>query len=205
MSQATEPRHLGRPREFDPDEALERALEVFWRQGYEGTSLGELTAAMGINRPSLYAAFGNKEALFRKALNRYADEHMGFIRVALEEPTARRAIEALLRGFVRAVADPRTPPGCLTVQGALASGPEAESIRAELTARRLAGEAALRARLDRARREGDLADDANPADLARYINTITQGVAVQAAGGATRRQLDRVVDLALRAWPEPGT
>jgi AcrR family transcriptional regulator len=192
----------GRPREFDPDEALERALEVFWRQGYEGTSLGDLTAAMGINRPSLYAAFGNKESLFHKALDRYADEHMAFIRTAIEEPTARRAIETLLRGYVASVTDPRTPPGCLTVQGALASGPDAEPIRAELTARRLAGEALLRARLKRARKEGDLNNDADPADLARYINTISQGVAVQAAGGATRRQLDRVVDIALGAWPD---
>jgi AcrR family transcriptional regulator len=202
MSSATASRRQGRPREFDPDEALERALEVFWRQGYEGTSLSELTAAMGINRPSLYAAFGNKESLFHKALDRYADQHMAFIRAALEEPTARRAIEALLRSYVASVTNPRTPPGCLTVQGALASGPDTESIRAELTARRLAGEAVLRARLQRARKEGDLAADADPADLARYINTIAQGVAVQAAGGANRKQLDRVVDIALRAWPD---
>jgi AcrR family transcriptional regulator len=202
MSAPTVSKPKGRPREFDLDEALERALEVFWRQGYEGASLGDLTAAMGINRPSLYAAFGNKESLFGKALDRYADEHMAFIRAALEEPTAGRAIEALMRGFVASVTDPRTPAGCLTVQGALASGPDAESIRAELTTRRLGGEAALRARLRRARKEGDLTGDADPADLARYISTITQGLAVQAAGGASRRQLDRVVDIALRAWPE---
>jgi AcrR family transcriptional regulator len=202
MTSPTPPRLPGRPREFDRDEALERALEVFWRHGYEGTSLGELTAAMGVNRPSLYAAFGNKEALFRKALDRYADAHLGFIRTALEEPTARTAIEALLRGYAASVTDPRTPPGCLTVNGALASGPNADAIRAELTARRLAGEAALRARLQRARKEGDLPADADPADLARYINTVAQGVAVQASSGANRRQLDRVIDIALRAWPD---
>jgi AcrR family transcriptional regulator len=202
MSSTPTSGRAGRPREFDPDDALERAVEVFWRQGYEGTSLAELTEAMGINRPSLYAAFGNKESLFRKALDRYADEHLAFSRAALEEPTARAAVEALLRGFVASVTNPRTPPGCLTVNGALASGPDAESIRAELTARRLGGEAALRARLKRAQQEGDLARDADPADLARYINTVAQGVAVQAAGGAGRRQLERVVDLALRAWPD---
>jgi AcrR family transcriptional regulator len=205
MSSPTAPRPAGRPREFDPDEVLERALVVFWRQGYEGTSLDDLTAAMGINRPSLYAAFGNKESLFRMALDRYADEHMAFVRVALEEPTARRAIEALLRGFAGAVTDPRTPPGCLTVQGALASGDDAAAIRAELAARRLSGEAALRARLERARKEGDIAADANPADLARYLNTLTQGLAVQATGGASHEQLDRVVDIALRAWPDSDT
>jgi AcrR family transcriptional regulator len=202
MSSSTEAAHLGRPREFDADEALERALAVFWRQGYEGTSLSELTAAMGINRPSLYAAFGNKESLFHKALDRYTDEYMAFIRTALEEPTARGAIEALLRGYVASVTNPRTPPGCLTIQGGLASGPDADSVRAELTGRRLAGEAALRGRLERARTEGDLPPDGNPADLARYVNTIAQGVGVQAAGGASRKQLERVVDLALHAWPD---
>src|SRR5216684_4462569 len=102
MSRPIATKPTGRPREFDADEALERALELFWRQGYEGTSLGELTAAMGINRPSLYAAFGNKESLFRKALDRYVGAGMAFLRDALEEPTARRAIETLLRGYVAA-------------------------------------------------------------------------------------------------------
>jgi AcrR family transcriptional regulator len=202
MSSSTEAAQVGRPREFDADHALERALEVFWRQGYEGTSLSELTAAMGINRPSLYAAFGNKESLFHKALDRYTDEYMAFIRTALEEPTARGAIEALLRGYVASVTNPRTPPGCLTIQGGLASGPDADSVRAELAGRRLAGEAALRARLERARTQGDLPPDADPADLARFINTIAQGLAVQAASGATRKQLEQVVDTALLAWPD---
>ena len=201
MSSATTPNHRGRPREFDPDVALERALTVFWRQGYEGTSLDDLTAAMGISRPSLYSAFGNKQALFEQALDRYTNNHMAFIRTALEQPTARAVVEELLRGYVASVTNPRTPPGCLTIQGGLASGPDADSIRAELTARRLAGEAALRARLQRARKEGDLPDHTDPADLARYINTVAQGIAVQAVGGATRKQLDRVIDTALRAWP----
>ena len=201
MSRPISTKPTGRPREFDADEALERALELFWRQGYEGTSLGELTAAMGINRPSLYAAFGNKESLFRKALDRYVGAGMAFLRDALEEPTARGAIETLLRGYVALVTDPRTPAGCLTVNGALACGPDTDSIRAELTARRLAGEAAIRARLQRARKDGDLPPDANPTDLARYINTIAQGIAVQAAGGASHKQLDHVVDVALHAWP----
>jgi AcrR family transcriptional regulator len=191
----------GRPREFNPDTALERALEVFWRHGYEGASLRKLTAAMGINRPSLYTAYGSKESLFRKALDRYTTKHMAFVPTALDEPTARGAVEALLRGYVESVTDPRTPPGCLTVQGALAAGPDAEPIRAELTARRLAGEAALRARLQRALREGDLPRGADPDELARYFNTVAQGVAVQAAAGAGRRQLQRVIDIAMRAWP----
>jgi AcrR family transcriptional regulator len=194
-------RPQGRPREFDPDKALERALEIFWRQGYEGASLHDLTAAMGINRPSLYTAFGNKESLFRKALERYTDDHMAFVRTALDEPTARHAVEALLRGYAASVTGPDTPPGCLTVQGALASGPDTEAIRAELTTRRLAGEAALRARLERARKEGELPANADPDEIARYFNTIAQGMAVQAAGGASRQQLQRVIDIAMRVWP----
>jgi AcrR family transcriptional regulator len=201
MNKQISTKSSGRPREFDLDEALERALEVFWRQGYEGTSLGDLTAAMGINRPSLYAAFGNKESLFRKSLDRYVATGMTFVRNALEEPTAHRAVEKLLRGYVALVTDPKTPAGCLTVNGALAGSPAAEAICTELAARRLAFEDVLRTRLQRARKDGDLPSGANPADLARYVSTVTQGIAVQAAGGAKQKQLDHVVDIALRSWP----
>src|SRR5438093_7941762 len=113
-------RPRGRPRAFDCDQALDRALQLFWQKGYEGTSLSDLTEAMGINRPSLYAAFGNKEALFRKALDRYAHGPASYVREALNEPTARAVVERLLRATADALRDPRTPPGCLAVQGALA-------------------------------------------------------------------------------------
>lgn len=201
MNRQISTKSAGRPREFDLDVALDRALELFWRQGYEGTSLADLAAAMGINRPSLYAAFGNKESLFLKALDRYVDTGMTIVRIALEEPTARRAVETLLRGYVGLVTDPHTPAGCLTVNGALARSPGTEAICSELIARRLAFEDALRARLQRARKEGDLPSEANPADLARYVATIAQGVAVQAVSGASQKQLNHVVDLALRSWP----
>jgi AcrR family transcriptional regulator len=191
----------GRPREFDIDKALDRALRVFWRKGYEGTSLPDLTRAMGINRPSLYAAFGNKEALFRKALDRYAEGPAAYVREALKEPTARAVAERLLDGTIDLVTDRRNPRGCLMVHGALACGEAAESVQRELCARRAAGEAAVRQRLERAVAEGDLPADAVPADLARYIIAIIQGMAVQAAGGASRRQLRRVVEMALCAWP----
>jgi AcrR family transcriptional regulator len=194
-------RSVGRPRQFAEDEALEAAMKVFWQQGYEGASLSDLTRATGLSRPSLYAAFGNKEALFRTALDHYADTHMAFMRRALQEPTAREVVDALLRGFIASATDPRTPAGCLTVGAALTSGPSADAVRAELTARRLAGEADLRARLRRAQSSGDLPPDASPSDLARYISTLTQGIAIQAADGATPHQLNRVVDLALRHWP----
>lgn len=191
----------GRPREFDADNALEAALKVFWRKGFEGASLPDLTRAMGINRPSLYAAFGNKEALFRKALDRYAHGPAAYVRQALDEPTARRVVERLLRGAVDVLTDPRNPRGCLAVQGALACGEASDGVRKELNSRRAAGEAALRRRLERARSEGDLPASANPADLARYVTTLVHGMSVQATGGASRAQLRRVADLALQSWP----
>jgi AcrR family transcriptional regulator len=191
----------GRPREFDIDKALDRALKVFWRKGYEGATLPELTRAMGINRPSLYAAFGNKEALFRKVLDRYVEGPAAYVREALEEPTARAVAERLLGGTIDLLTNPRNPRGCLVVQGALACGEAAESIRRELVARRVAGEEEVRQRFERARAEGDLAADVDPADLARYLVTVIRGMAVQAAGGAGREELRRVVEMAMRAWP----
>jgi AcrR family transcriptional regulator len=192
---------VGRPRGFNTDQVLESALKVFWRKGYEGTTLPDLTKAMGINRPSLYAAFGNKEALFRKVLDRYAEGPAAYVREALEEPTARRVAERLLLGAVDLVTNPRNPGGCLAVHGALACGDEAQSIRRELIARRTKREAALRRRLQRAKSEGDLPTGASPADLARFITTVVQGMAIQAASGATRKDLRRVAKMALAAWP----
>jgi AcrR family transcriptional regulator len=194
----------GRPRAFDADAALEQALQVFWRQGYEGTSLSDLTEATGLNRPSLYAAFGNKEALFRKALDRYGEQRGRFLRDAVKEPTARAVVERLLHAAADRAAHPGTPGGCLTVRGALACGPQAEAIRQELAARRAEDEQLLRHRLERAQAEGDLPPEADPADLARYVATVYQGMSVQAAGGASRQALRRVAELALRAWPNGG-
>jgi AcrR family transcriptional regulator len=191
----------GRPREFDVDKALDRALKVFWRKGYEGASLLDLTRAMGINRPSLYAAFGNKEALFRKVLERYVEGPAAYILEALAELTARAVAERLLGGSIDLLANPRNPRGCLMVQGALACGEAAESVRRELVSRRLASEAALRQRFERARADGDLPADADPADLARYVVTVMRGMAVQAAGGARREELRRVAETVLRSWP----
>ena len=190
----------GRPRGFDAEKALDRALKVFWRKGYEGASLSDLTRAMGINRPSLYAAFGDKEELFRKALDRYTVGPAAYFSTALAEPTARAVAEMLLFGAAAQFADPRHP-GCLFVQGALSCGESASSIRAELAARRMAGESALRRRFVRAVRDHDLPPGSNAADLARYIATVMHGMSVQAAGGAGRAELRRIARTALQAWP----
>jgi AcrR family transcriptional regulator len=193
--------HLGRPRAFDPDKALEAALRVFWKKGYEGTALSDLTAAMGINRPSIYATFGNKEALFRKALDRYNAQMTGYTAEALKAPTARAVAERLMVGTADLLSCPGNPKGCLMVQGALACGEEADPIRRELISRRATGEAALRERFERAKVEGDLPAGADPGDLARYVMAVMHGMSVQAAGGASREQLQGVIDLSLRTWP----
>jgi AcrR family transcriptional regulator len=193
---------IGRPREFDEAKALDRAMEVFWRRGFEGATLPELTAAMGINRPSLYAAFGNKEALFRKVVERYLNGPGSYIRQALEQPTAREVIEGLLAGTINLLTRPGSPHGCLMVQGALACGEEGESVRQQLVSLRTAGFDLIRQRLESAKLAGELPVSVDCADLARFVATVTHGLAVQAASGATRRQLQRVAEIALRAWPQ---
>jgi len=192
----------GRPRAFDPDTALERAMHVFWAKGYEGASLSDLTRAMRINRPSLYAAFGNKEELFRKVLDRYVNGPLAYFGKALAVPKARDVIEQIFLGATRMAGDPRFPSGCLMVQGALAVGNAAGSVRKEAAGRRGAAEVALRRRLQRAKREGDLPKNADPTELARYVMTVLQGMAVQGADGASPDQLRRVAQMALRAWPK---
>ena len=192
---------MGRPREFDVDKALDLALQVFWRKGYEGASMADLTETMGITKPSLYSAFGNKEELFRKALDRYVDGPGGYFQVALAKPTARAVVEHLLYESAAAVTDPNHPPGCLAVQGALSCGDAAESIKQELMSRRAKGEQDLRERFERAIAEGDLPQGSDAADLAAYLSAILQGMAVQAAGGTTREQLRKIAEMALRTWP----
>jgi AcrR family transcriptional regulator len=191
----------GRPRSFDVDAALDRALDVFWRQGYEGAALSDLTKAMGINRPSMYAAFGNKEELFRRVLDRYGNGPGAYARRALELPRVRDVIEALIYGAVNLTAGEHTPRGCLNVRCAQACGPDGEPARREAQARRKDTEVQLMRRLRRARTEGDLPADTEPADLARYVLTVTDGIAVQAASGASRTALRRVAGLALRGLP----
>ena len=189
----------GRPRAFDIDEALEEALQMFWRKGYLGTSLTDLTEAMGINRPSLYATFGNKETLFRKVLDRYSDRQRAYLREALEEPTARRVIERMMYGVVDLVTNPCNPSRCLFALSMLSCGDPDDPLHKELAERRVLGEIAIRDRFERALSEGDLPSDTDPATLARFVVTVNFGMSVQAASGASRAQLLEVVQTALQA------
>lgn len=191
----------GRPREFCPDAALAAALGVFWSKGYEGASMAELTAAMGIAKPSLYAAFGNKEQLFGRALDLYEREKLAYTREALQQPTARGVAEFFMRGAIRAQTSSCDPKGCLGVIGATACGAEAETIRAEVIKRRASSSAALVARFRRAQDDGDLPAHVDPEALAQYLYTILQGIAVQAGAGATCADLQRVVETSLMVWP----
>jgi AcrR family transcriptional regulator len=194
---------MGRPREFDLDKALDQALEVFWRNGYEGASIADLTDAMGISPPSLYAAFGNKEKLFRKVLDRYIGQRTEFWNQALAAPTARGMVEHLLRASVDFLTEDCNPAGCLMVRSALSCSEGAHAIQRELAARRNEGEDAIRVRLERGREEGELPAGVNPAGFARYLMTILEGMSVRAAAGANREELQQVASLALCAWPAP--
>jgi AcrR family transcriptional regulator len=193
---------MGRARTFDADQALDRAMTVFWSKGYEGASLADLTEAMEISRPSLYAAYGNKEELFRKALERYGEGPSSYEREALAQPTAREVAEALLRGAADVQTDPDTPAGCLAVLGSTYCAEDSSPIGKTLIAFRLAGHAAIRERFERARAEGDLAANADPKELTNYIGTVVCGMAVLAASGKTREELEGVIGLTMRAWPQ---
>jgi AcrR family transcriptional regulator len=191
----------GRPREFDTEKALEAAMLLFWRHGYEGTSMSAISEAMGVNMPSVYAAFGDKPSLFSKALQRYLQRPASYLPKALEAATAREVVERLFAGAINMVMHPKNPDGCLLVQGALASGPDVDGIRQQLAARRASAEQAIVRRFQRAIEDGDLDASVNPTRLAGYVTTVIWGMSVQAAGGASRSQLKETAEIALQAWP----
>jgi len=197
---AGEKRIRGRPREFDTDVALEHAMRVFWLRGYLGTSVSDLTEALGINRASLYAAFGSKDELFLAALDRYGSGPSAFAGTALDEPTAYRVVEAILRGVVEMTSSPLNPRGCLWVRGLLSGGND-DAMKRELVARRRPDEAALVKRFKRAVADGDLPADRDAVALTQYVTTVNFGLAVQAVKGSSRAELSRVVDAVLRSWP----
>jgi len=201
LTAAPEKPRLGRPRAFHRDTALDAAMRVFWAHGYEGASLTELTRAMRINRPSLYAAFGDKAALFREAVARYGTGPGRYVRRALGQPTARLVAETLLHGAVIVATDPANPAGCLWVQGALATSAESATVRDEIAAVRNRGIDQVQGRLAHARSTGDLPPTADTEALTLYLISVMNGLAVQAAGGRSRESLLRAADLALSNWP----
>lgn len=190
---------MGRPREFDAEAALDQAMEVFWRHGYEGATIAQLTEAMGINPPSLYACFGNREGLLKAALDRYTKLRNVWMNEVVAAPTAREVAERMLMGIADKQTDPANPPGCLLVQGGIACGSGSENVPFELAARRAENEAQLRDRFARAKAEGDLKPTSDPAALARYVSAVAVGMGVMASSGSDREALRQVADVAVQA------
>lgn len=192
---------MARPRGFEEAEVLDRATDVFWRLGYDGASMAELTRAMGLSSPSVYAAFGSKRGLFDAVLERYGERRAGHGRWALGGATAREVAARMLLGAVVWLTDPREPAGCLLVQAGLAVGAGSPDIPAELARRRGGVEVALRERFEHFRQDGDLPADADPGALARYVQAVLMGLCVQAAAGAPGHELRAVAERALAGWP----
>lgn len=193
----------GRPRKFNRDEALDTALKLFWQHGYEGASIALIAQEIGVNVPSLYAAFGNKEALFLHAVERYGQLNGCVYHDALAKPTAREVARAILEGVVELVTRPHCPNGCLMVLGALVTSPESEKIRTMMAAMRATAEGWMAERFRKAQAEGDLPAHADPEALACYLMTLNSGFAVQAKGGVGKERLLCVAEMAVANWPSP--
>ena len=192
----------GRPRSFDADAALDVALRLFWRHGYEGTSIAALAEAVGVPVPSLYAAFGNKESLFLRAVEHYGGYAGRLYDEAFRARSAKAAARAVLMGEVELVCGRGTPEGCLMVQGALATSPESEVVREKMARLRRQAEVEIAHCFARFRSVGDLPDGWDPKTLAAYVMTVAAGLAVQAKSGMPRAQLTRVAEMAMLIWPE---
>ena len=194
---------MARPREFDEDEVLLAALRLFWEKGYEGTSLSDLMEAMGLTKSSLYKAFGSKETLFWRVVDRYNRDFLGFRLEALAEPTPRRIAERLLYGMIGLHSGERTPNGCLELNAALACSTITEPIRQQLLRSRERFRLDLRDRFEETVATALLPPGMTSDDAASLVISLIQGLAVQAKAGNPQETARRVVHAALLSWPEP--
>jgi AcrR family transcriptional regulator len=192
---------MARPREFDEDYVLEKALHVFWDKGYEAASLADLQEATGLTKSSLYKAFESKDGLFRRVLERYNRNHLAFRTVALAQETPRLIAESLLYGIVNLHTGRNTPSGCLVTLSALACSSDVRQLSKELSESRNDFERILRERFESVKEAGPFPEGMNSHDAAAFVSTLIQGLAVQAKGGATRRQLRQIVTAVLASWP----
>jgi AcrR family transcriptional regulator len=188
---------LGRPRAFDTDAALDAALKVFWVKGYEGTTVADLTKAMNLNMSSLYAAFGDKENLFRQIAARYAESASQMYERAMIKPALSASLSALFAETVEFLNRPGNPPGCLTIMGALASSSSTVPVQQLLLKMRTKGQLRIQARCEQAQREGELAPSFDSVAFSRYIATILWGLMVQGASGASKRQMKEIAEIAV--------
>jgi AcrR family transcriptional regulator len=197
---------LGRPRSFDRKEALSKATLVFWRYGYDATSIAMLTDAMGIRAPSLYAAFGDKRKLFEEALGYYAETDGAFIlRTFREETDARAAVERLLREAAVMFSDRSHPPGCLVITSATNCSPQSVEVENHLRSYRALTVRALEETMSNAKAKGRLPASVDVRALALFYSSVLQGMSAQARDGASRKELDAIVATALSAWPRRPT
>jgi len=189
---------MGRPITFDKDAAMEAAMLLFWERGFEGTSMADLTQAMGLNPSSIYAAFGDKHALFQLAVKRYMDSRAQYAIKPLEEPTLERVLRKLFYNTVAFLTAPGHPPTCMTLAGAVGCSVDATPARDLVREIRKRNQDAIRERLLKARKSGELPKGANADDYTRYVSSILAGLSIQAANGSTKAELKRTAKMALR-------
>ncbi len=194
-------RRPGRPRAFDRDAALHQAMLLFWRHGYEATSLSDLTAAMGVSPPSLYAAFGDKRRLFLEAVGRYCSGPVTSQSIIDGAESARDAARGLLEASAVGFTGADTPPGCLLASGAISCSASAADVQAELASVRRGIERRLRERIEGDIDAGELDPDTDAEALAAHVMSVIQGMSTLARDGAPRERLVAVTDIAMRAWP----
>jgi len=192
----------GRPRSFDRDAVLERAMRLFWKRGYETTTMAELLAEMQITTPSIYSAFGDKEHLFLEAIERYKNDYGSYQAKACKEETAKAAVRRILREAALNFVDPQTPPGCMLVVSTVNGCPSSSPVQKVVNSARHESECTLKARIEQGIREGDVPATADAGALASFFSTLLNGMSIKAKEGVSQQEMDAIVDNAMRVWPD---